>query len=264
MSIYIGNKKSTLVKGSGKPAQFFKGSTKISGFNNQDFLILPSQSKTEISGTYSEPLCTQIYGESAAVGDSFPKSIVSVQNPVITVISSAVTIPYTLRSIGNDCDFITVNGGKVLLTQNIAFTETSLHLSSEKTQFYVRISTAAAKKYAWDEGKYLSTSCVLGSLIYDISYAQNDNLHWYGHYDSGNKAIDAVLVAPSGYTLKSYFEEIGYSAPLTFQYVTAAPQITDISETETGRALLSLQTAFPKTDISISCGKLKLTAKIAD
>ena len=264
MSIYIGNKKSTLVKGSGKPAQFFKGNTKISGFNNQDFLILPSQGKTEISGTYSEPLCAQIYGESTAVGDSFPKNIVSAQNPVITVMSSAVTVPYTLRSIGNDCDSITVSDGKVLLTQNIAAVESLKYFSSETEQYHIRISSVPAKEYAWNSGKYISPSCSLGAVAYEVSYEPTVRLHWYGCYTSESSKVEAILVAPSGYTLKSYFEKIGYSDPITFQYVMETPQVTDISETETGQALLSLQTAFPKTDISISCGKLNITAKIAD
>lgn len=264
MSIYIGNNKTTLVRGKGASAQLFKGGTKIAGFSDKDFLITAAQGETEIDKTYAKPLCAEIYGESTAVGDTFPKNIISAENPVIKVLSKSVTIPYTLRSIGNICDFITIGGGKVLLTQNIAALKTTSHLSSDKTQLYLKISSALPKKFAFDQGKYVSSSYILGSLPYDISFMQDDTLHWYGHFDQTSKIICAVLVAPTGYNLKTYFEKIGYTTPLTFQYVTKTPTVTDISNTETGQALLSLYTGFPRTKISISCGKTHLTAKIAD
>ncbi|MBQ2890059.1 MAG: hypothetical protein IJE44_00235 [Clostridia bacterium] len=207
-----------------------------------------------------------IYGESSQEDNAFPSSpvdIVSIENPAIMIGDTSLTIPYTLRGLKNKSGVFEARDEIVIENNTVKFikrcekyivsdaqvfgfhgeTAKGLYRSSfilntlrsgKQSAGYINI--LPANKHGWDT--WISETIQIGQLnnvIYFITqneYSASKDLY---NYLSNNGENEVYII-----------------------YQLAEPIVTDITETECGKALLSLETSYPNTEFSCPAD-LKIT-----
>lgn len=198
-----------------------------------------------ISDTTEGDICAlSIFGESVQNGTPAPLApvpIVSVETPTITVGDTQITIPLTLRGIGNKRDEIAVDKakGRVTLIRRVAeITLESRHFAGAYLQnvngvgalYMIKSALGIPNGWSWQMkmASYRSTYGADG--CFSTSGAQNLFMVFDNRFTDKETAISLLT---------------GEKMVL----VLAEPTETDVTDTDWGRALLDLKTSRPKTQI---------------
>ncbi len=196
-----------------------------------------------------------VFGKTAQNGTPTPQApidLVSVENPTLTIGDQTVTIPYTLRGVGDVKDEIVVDGKKntVKLIQRIAQyvfkgTETLWPGASDKVRMFGAYANQFKAPASYDSSavpafctkfKNATANEVSGQSINNrFCISPGAGEQWFYSTAFSGKTLDEARELLKGVEIigeaKTYKE-------------------TDITDTECGRALLSLAATYPKTSVA--------------
>ena len=195
-----------------------------------------------------------VFGKTAQNGTPTPQNpidLVSVENPTLTIGDQTVTIPYTLRGIGDVKDEIVVDGknNTVRLIQRIERyvfqgTETLFPGISDKVRMFGAYANRFKAPASYDSPKVIALCTkfanataneVSGQLINNrFCISPGVGEQWFYSTAFAGKSLNEVRELLKGVEIigeaKKYKE-------------------TDITDTECGKALLSLAATYPQTSV---------------
>ena len=179
-----------------------------------------------------------------------PIDLISVENPTLTIGDQTVTIPYTLRSIGNVKDEIVVDT-KAKTVKHIKrlkeyVLDDTLMKNAYIDRFYETPALSIPKgNFGIESGWYEPTAKMR-------SYPQ---YNWAIHGDKHNNTFCVSLsqynfgVCDSRFTSTSVAMDLLQGERLVVRPTSTYKVETDITDTECGQALLALATDYPETSV---------------
>lgn len=194
-----------------------------------------------------------IFGKTVQNGIPTPQApidLISVENPTLTIGDQTVTIPYTLRSIGNVKDEIVVD----------TKAKTVKHIKRLKE--YVLDDTLM--KNAYIDMFYETPALSIPKANFGIEsgwYEPSAKMRSYPHYNwamHGDKHHNTFSVSfsqwnfgicDSRFTSVSVAMELLQGERLVVRPTSKYEAVTDITDTECGKALLALATDYPETSV---------------
>lgn len=243
-------------------------------------LSIPDSSESVMRGLTA-------YGESTQDGTPTPDSpveIVNIENPVINIGNQTVTVPYTFRGLKNTTtgqwsarDELRVGDGKVEIVRNIK----SLTITADNSDSYSFLSGNISGDICRMSSYKNGTKPLFNDMTQDasINYVL---CNLFQHYKGLQATAGYEGISGTTYTGNIYINvsltRIGLEPDTTvgdagiraafwnwikdknceINYILAEPVVEDITDTETGQALLALKTNYPNTSV-ISDIDLNLT-----
>ncbi len=280
MSIFIGNKKSTLFKGDYRPAQLYRGNKKFAGYTEKTF----SGQNLAINGAYNDlPSEITINGGFVPSKNLFDISAASSDESWSSgLYTYARFLPFTFKKgvhytismsdnlcwkdrypfgSGNSVAMVVNSknawGGKVIGNSTLAYqTPTAINIYNETEDTYLVLYTSAPAKKEIFETLFPNFQIEMGSAATEYEpyiTPANPVLIWDG------EEIEVPYVLYKGDSIR--FAKDNKSENVTLYNAQGS---TDISDTEFGQKLLSLKTLPKTTTASISEGSLKISALVSD
>ena len=193
-----------------------------------------------------------VFGKTTQNGVPTPQApidVVSVENPTITIGDQTVTIPYTLRGIGSVKDEIVVD----TKAQTVKYIQ--------RLKEYVLDNKLMGGGYIdnyYETPFFMIPKSALGidagwydPVAYMTSYRQfNWNLPNHNNTFSVSSSQSHFGVCDSRFTSVSAAMELLQGEQIVVRPTSKYKVVTDITDTECGKALLTLVTTYPKTSIA--------------